>query len=141
MDGPAPLLTKLVGRGPDFGELYEMLAKAGRNVELSTALLRDLMRAWPDGIEKRVELVELEVGARSRPFDESERTDEPARHPETADRKVLHRALGLSTPERVRRYAQLAHAVALHPEFARGHRSMAPGSDRDAVTRRRGADR
>jgi predicted phosphate transport protein (TIGR00153 family) len=60
MDGPAPLLTKLVGRGPDFGELYEMLARAGRNVELSTALLRDLMRAWPDGIEKRVELVELE---------------------------------------------------------------------------------
>jgi predicted phosphate transport protein (TIGR00153 family) len=37
-----------------------MLRRAGRNVELSTALLRELMRAWPDGIEKRVELVELE---------------------------------------------------------------------------------
>jgi predicted phosphate transport protein (TIGR00153 family) len=57
---PAHRLAKLVGRAPDFGELYGMLRQAGRNVELSTALLRELMRAWPDGLEKRVELVELE---------------------------------------------------------------------------------
>jgi uncharacterized protein len=50
----------LVRRGPDYAELYDMLRQSGRNVELSTAVLRDLMRAWPDGIEKRVELVELE---------------------------------------------------------------------------------
>jgi predicted phosphate transport protein (TIGR00153 family) len=50
----------LVGQAPDYRELYAMLREAGRNVELSTRLLRELMRAWPDGIEKRVELVELE---------------------------------------------------------------------------------
>jgi uncharacterized protein len=54
------LPSKLVGRTPDYGELFEMLRRAGRNVELSTAVLRDLMRVWPDGLEKRVELVELE---------------------------------------------------------------------------------
>ena len=58
--GAAEGLAKLVGRRPDFGELYGMLRRAGRNVELSTALLRELMRAWPDALEKRVELVELE---------------------------------------------------------------------------------
>jgi uncharacterized protein len=58
--GAADRLAKLVGRAPDFGELYGMLSRAGRNVELSTVLLRELMRAWPDGMEKRVELVELE---------------------------------------------------------------------------------
>jgi predicted phosphate transport protein (TIGR00153 family) len=57
---PAQRLTKLVGKGHDFGELFEMLRKSGRNVELSTALLRDLMRAWPDGVDKRTELVEVE---------------------------------------------------------------------------------
>jgi predicted phosphate transport protein (TIGR00153 family) len=54
------LPAKLVGRTPDYAELYEMLRQAGRNVELSTAVLRELMRAWPDGLEKRMELVELE---------------------------------------------------------------------------------
>jgi uncharacterized protein len=54
------LPAKVVGRNPDYGELYEMFRQAGRNVELSTALLRELMRAWPDGVEKRAELVELE---------------------------------------------------------------------------------
>jgi len=58
--GAAERLAKLVGRAPDFGELHELLRRAGRNVELSTALLRELMRVWPDGREKRVELVELE---------------------------------------------------------------------------------
>ena len=49
-----------MGRAPDYAELYGMLAHAGRNVELATALLGELMRAWPDGREKRVELVDLE---------------------------------------------------------------------------------
>ena len=53
-------LAKLVGRAPDYAELYELLARAGRNVELATGLLGELMRAWPDGREKRLELVDLE---------------------------------------------------------------------------------
>jgi predicted phosphate transport protein (TIGR00153 family) len=53
-------IAKLVGRSPDYGELYGMLRQAGRNVELATGLLRELMRAWPDGAVKRVELVDLE---------------------------------------------------------------------------------
>jgi uncharacterized protein len=58
--GAAERLAKLVGRAPDYAELHRMLGQAGRNVELSTALLRELMRAWPEGAEKRLELVELE---------------------------------------------------------------------------------
>jgi predicted phosphate transport protein (TIGR00153 family) len=57
---PAQRLAKLVGRSPDFGELYGMLRESGRNVELSTSVLRELMRAWPDGAEKRGELVDIE---------------------------------------------------------------------------------
>jgi uncharacterized protein len=53
-------LAKLVDRSPDYGELSDLLERAGRNVELATSLLRDLMRAWPDGAEKRVDLVDLE---------------------------------------------------------------------------------
>jgi uncharacterized protein len=56
----ADRVAKLVGRAPDYGELLDMLRHAGRNVELATALLCDLMRSWPDGGEKRVELVDLE---------------------------------------------------------------------------------
>jgi len=58
--GAAERLAKLVGRAPDYAELYGMLGQAGRNVELATALLRELMRAWPDGAEKRLELVDIE---------------------------------------------------------------------------------
>jgi len=50
----------LVGRGPDYGELYELLGQAGRNVERGTAVLRELMRSWPDTAEKRDDLVDLE---------------------------------------------------------------------------------
>jgi uncharacterized protein len=53
-------IAKLVGRAPDYAELNGMLAQAGRNVELAAALLSQLMRAWPDGREKRIELVDLE---------------------------------------------------------------------------------
>ncbi len=56
----AESLAKLVGRAPDYDVLYGMLERAGRNVALATALLRELMRAWPDGAEKRVELIDLE---------------------------------------------------------------------------------
>lgn len=47
-------------RRPDYAELYGLLASAGHNVERATAVLSDLMRSWPDGAEKRIELVELE---------------------------------------------------------------------------------
>ena len=50
----------MIGRGPDYGELYELLAQAGRNVERATAVLRELMRSWPDSAEKRHDLVDLE---------------------------------------------------------------------------------
>jgi predicted phosphate transport protein (TIGR00153 family) len=53
-------VSRIVGRGPDYGELYELLARAGRNVELSTGLLRELMRSWPDDAGKRRELVDVE---------------------------------------------------------------------------------
>jgi predicted phosphate transport protein (TIGR00153 family) len=58
--GAVERLATLVGRQPDYGELYAMLGQAGRNVELATGLLRELMRAWPDGAQKRIELVDLE---------------------------------------------------------------------------------
>ena len=58
--GAAERLAKLVRRAPDYRELYGMLERAGRNVALATALLRELMRAWPDGAEKRVELIDVE---------------------------------------------------------------------------------
>jgi uncharacterized protein len=53
-------VRSMVGRGPDYAELYGMLTQAGRNVELATGILRDLMRSWPDGAEKRLELVDVE---------------------------------------------------------------------------------
>jgi uncharacterized protein len=58
--GAVELLAKLVGRQSDYGELYGMLSQAGGNVELATALLRELMRAWPEGAQKRAELADLE---------------------------------------------------------------------------------
>jgi uncharacterized protein len=58
--GAAERIAKLVGRGPDYDELYGMLGQAGHNVQLATALLRELMRAWPDDATKRLELVDLE---------------------------------------------------------------------------------
>jgi predicted phosphate transport protein (TIGR00153 family) len=54
-------LARLVGRRPAYGELYDLLGRAGRNVELSTSLLRDLMRSWPEGAETRLELVDVGV--------------------------------------------------------------------------------
>jgi predicted phosphate transport protein (TIGR00153 family) len=56
----ASSIAKLVGRAPDYAELHRLLARAGRNVELATRVLHELMRVWPDGREKRVELVDVE---------------------------------------------------------------------------------
>jgi predicted phosphate transport protein (TIGR00153 family) len=56
----ASSIAKLVGRGPDYPELHRLLGQAGHNVELATRVLSELMRAWPDGREKRVELVDVE---------------------------------------------------------------------------------
>src|ERR687890_478533 len=47
--GAVERLAKLIGRQPDYGELYGMLRQAGRNVELATALLLELMRGWARG--------------------------------------------------------------------------------------------
>ena len=59
-NGAAERLSSMVGRAPDYRELFDLLGRAGRNVELSTALLRELMRCWPDGGTKRLELVDVE---------------------------------------------------------------------------------
>jgi predicted phosphate transport protein (TIGR00153 family) len=58
--GAAERLGRLIGRGPDYGELYDLLGQAGRNVERATGVLRELMRMWPDGSEKRHDLVDIE---------------------------------------------------------------------------------
>ena len=58
--GAAERIGRLMGRGPDYRQLYGLLGQAGRNVERSTAVLRELMRSWPDGAEKRHDLVDLE---------------------------------------------------------------------------------
>jgi uncharacterized protein len=58
--GATERIGRLMGRGPDYRELYGLLGQAGRNVERSTAVLRELMRSWPDGAEKRHDLVDLE---------------------------------------------------------------------------------
>ncbi len=60
MSGGPGRLAHLVGRRPDYGELLDLLGRAGRNVERATALLGELMRSWPDGRERRPELVDVE---------------------------------------------------------------------------------
>jgi uncharacterized protein len=60
MSGGPGRLAHLVGRRPDYGELLDLLDRAGRNVERATALLGELMRLWPDGRERRRELVDVE---------------------------------------------------------------------------------
>jgi|SRR5215211_95067 len=58
--GVGERIGRLLGRGPDYQELYRLLEDAGRNVARSTSLLRDLMRSWPDGATRRLELVDVE---------------------------------------------------------------------------------
>ena len=60
MGGGSGRLAQLVGRRPDYSELLVLLGRAGANVGHATSLLGDLMRAWPDGREKRLELVDVE---------------------------------------------------------------------------------
>ena len=57
-DGAAERLSSMVGRAPDYGELFDLLGLGGPQRGASTALLRELMRSWPDGATKRLELVE-----------------------------------------------------------------------------------
>src|SRR5256884_587966 len=52
-----------------------------------------------------------------------ERGDEGSRHGEAAYGEVLHRALGVRAPQRLRRHLDLAHAVMLHPEGTRHART------------------
>src|SRR5882672_1830628 len=68
-----------------------------------------------------IEHAEVLVGTRGGFLYESEGADESAWHPEPAEREILHRALGLRSPERLGRYSQLAHAVALNPDFLFRH--------------------
>jgi hypothetical protein len=53
-------LARLLGRAPDYGELYRLLREAGANVEHATALLAKLMRSWPEEDGERHDLVDRE---------------------------------------------------------------------------------
>jgi uncharacterized protein len=59
-NGMAGRLRRLVGAQPDYRELFALFEQAGANVRDSTALLRDLMRSWPDGADRRHQRVDLE---------------------------------------------------------------------------------
>ncbi len=64
----------------------------------------------------RLEELELPVGACRGLFHQAECADERPRHGQAAYGEVLHGALGLRPPQRVRWHLDLTHAVALHPE-------------------------
>jgi predicted phosphate transport protein (TIGR00153 family) len=53
-------LRRLAGAQPDYDELFGLFEQAGANIRDSTALLRVLMRSWPDGADGRHRLVDLE---------------------------------------------------------------------------------
>jgi predicted phosphate transport protein (TIGR00153 family) len=52
--------TRLFGRDPRYGEVFDLFEKAGGNVERATAVLAELVREWPEGAERRHDLVDLE---------------------------------------------------------------------------------
>jgi hypothetical protein len=56
----APGLGRLLGRAPNYGELYGLLRDAGRNAHEATALLSRLIARWPDEEGERHDLVDLE---------------------------------------------------------------------------------
>ncbi len=66
------------------------------------------------GVQQAEVLVHL--GAST--FEQTERADLGALQRAERDREVLHRALGLSSPERVLRYPDFAHGVVLDPILA-----------------------
>ncbi len=53
-------VRRLLGRAPDYRELYGLFVAAGANVERATELLSEVLRAWPDDNGRRHELVDLE---------------------------------------------------------------------------------
>ena len=64
----------------------------------------------------RVQHAQILVHSGGRGLDEAQGTDEGPRHGQAADGEVLHSPLGLGTPECIRRYLQLTHAVVFDPE-------------------------
>jgi uncharacterized protein len=50
----------MAGAQPDYDGLFALFEQAGVNIRDSTALLRDLMRSWPDGADGRHRLVDIE---------------------------------------------------------------------------------
>ena len=56
----APALGRLLGRAPNYDELYGLLRDAGRNAHEATALLSRLIARWPDEEGERHDLVDLE---------------------------------------------------------------------------------
>jgi uncharacterized protein len=53
-------LGRLLGRAPNYGELYRLLGDAGENVRRSTGLLSRLLQKWPDEDGERHDLVDCE---------------------------------------------------------------------------------
>ena len=53
-------VRRLLGRAPDFRELYGLFTDAGANVERATDVLGEVLSSWPDDRGLRHELVEIE---------------------------------------------------------------------------------
>ena len=53
-------LARLLGQAPDYRAFYSLFRQAGENVERTTGLLLELLRAWPDAGELRLEIVDRE---------------------------------------------------------------------------------
>ena len=80
------------------------------------------------GLDGRRELgrhvPQFRVRARRRTLDQSQGTDERARHAQAARRKILDRALRLGAPERGRGHIERTHAVTLDAIVCRRHRAL-----------------
>jgi uncharacterized protein len=53
-------LGRLLGRAPDYGELYGLLRDDGENIRRSTTLLARLLSHWPEENGERHDLVDCE---------------------------------------------------------------------------------
>jgi predicted phosphate transport protein (TIGR00153 family) len=51
---------RLLREAPRYDELYGLLGAAGRNAERATGLVAELIRDWPEGSERRHDLVTVE---------------------------------------------------------------------------------
>jgi hypothetical protein len=76
-----------------------------------------------------IETVEVEVGRRRGPLDQTERADELARHAQPADLEILDRTLRLRAPQRIGGHLQLAKAVSFDPETLVRHANLDARSD------------